>query len=106
MLRWEEAKSIREILLTFDTDLDAPDRCFGWPRERHRFPFPVPECVRDYRILCDTGSGWKEMMSVAGNYQRRRAHVLEEPVRTEALKIEVLSTHGADTARIYEVRVY
>ena len=106
MLEWEQTQSIREILLTFDTDLDAPDRCLGWPREQHRFPFPVPECVRDYRILCDTGSGWEEIMSITGNYQRRRSHLLEAPVRTRGLKIEVQSTHGADTARVYEVRVY
>ena len=50
-LSWDSARTISEIRLTFDTDLCAPDRVCGFPREQFRFVFPVPECVRDYRIL-------------------------------------------------------
>jgi hypothetical protein len=105
-LTWDSAATISEVMLTFDTDLCAPDRCFGWPREEFRFVFPVPECVKDYRILCRKGAGWKELIRVEGNYHRKRTHRLETPVKSEELRIEVLSTHGADTARIYEIRVY
>lgn len=105
-LRWDSPQTIREVLLIFDTDLDAPDRCFGWPREAHRFVFPVPECIKDYRILCREGVDWKELVHVEGNYNRRRVHGLATPVRTKELRVEVISTHGAPSARLYEIRVY
>lgn len=105
-LRWETAQRVSEVLLTFDTDLCAPDRCFGWPREEFRFVFPVPECVRDYRILGYEQGEWKTLTSVEGNYHRRRIHRLKSPTNIEALKVEVLSTHGSKSARIYEIRVY
>ena len=105
-LSWETPQTISEVLLTFDTDLCAPDRCFGWPREAFRFPFPVPECVKDYRILAKRGEEWMELLSIEGNYHRRRIHQLDTPIQTAKLKIEILETHGAESARIYEVRVY
>lgn len=105
-LKWEEPQSVKSIYLTFDTDLDAPDRCYGWPREEHRFVFPVPECVRDYRILARTGDRWVEVLKVEGNYNRRRIHELDTSVVMDELKVEVMANHGASTARIYEVRAY
>jgi len=105
-LSWETPQTISEVMLTFDTDLCAPDRCFGWPREAFRFPFPVPECVKNYRILAKNGEEWMELLSIEDNYHRRRIHQLDTPIQTDELKIEVLETHGAKSARIYEVRVY
>lgn len=105
-LKWDSEQTVSEVRLTFDTDLCAPDRCFGWPREEFRFPFPVPQCVKDYRILCREGDGWRELLRIEGNYNRRRVHRLENPVNTEELRIEILSTHGDESARVYEIRVY
>jgi hypothetical protein len=45
-------------------------------------------------------------MKVEGNYHRRRVHRLTSPVETEELRVEVISTYGAPSARIYEIRVY
>lgn len=105
-LKWESPRTISEIYLTFDTDLDAPDRCYGWPREEHRFVFPVAECVKCYRIYAQTVAGWIMLESVDDNYNRRRVHHFRSPVTTGEIKIEVLATHGAPSARIYEVRAY
>ncbi|MCB1121582.1 MAG: hypothetical protein KJT03_08540, partial [Verrucomicrobiae bacterium] len=41
-LEWDKVQTISQVYLTFDTDLCAPDRCFGFPREEYRFVFPVP----------------------------------------------------------------
>lgn len=105
-LNWKNPQTISEIRLTFDTDLCAPDRCYGWPREAHRFVFPAPECVKDYRVVYQSGGQWQELLSVAGNYHRHCIHHLEASIKTDVLRLEVLNTHGADTARIYEIRVY
>ena len=105
-LKWDSEQTIREVRLTFDTDLCAPDRCYGWPREAYRFLFPVRECVKEYRILGREGKEWKELIRVEDNYHRRRIHQLESPIETKELRVEVLSTYGAKSARIYEIRVY
>ena len=105
-LNWKSPQTISEIRLTFDTDLCAPDRCYGWPREAHRFVFPAPECVKDYRVVYRSGDNWKELLSVEDNYHRHCIHRLEISIETEELRVEVLNTHGANTVRIYEIRVY
>lgn len=105
-LEWNEPHSLNEIRLTFDTDLDAPERFYGWPREAHRFSFPVPQCAKDYRLMGLQDGQWIELLSVTGNYDRHRVHRLENPARCEAIRIEVLATHGDPSARIFEVRVY
>ncbi|GAA6210179.1 hypothetical protein NBRC116601_34720 [Cognatishimia sp. WU-CL00825] len=105
-LKWDETKKVSEIRLTFDTDLDAPDRCYGWPREEHRFLFPVAECVRDYRVMGLFNGEWQELDSVEGNYNRHRIHTLDEPAMLDAVRVEALESNGADTTRLYEIRVY
>jgi len=63
-----------------------------------------PECVRDYEIKILDGEP-KTIVSVRGNYRRRRIHKFE-PVTARKLYIEVQATNGDPSARIYEVRVY
>lgn len=105
-LNWDTPQQISEIYLTFDTDLDAPDRCYGWPREEHSFVFPVVLCVKDYRVLGQIDGTWTELLTVTDNFNRRRIHRLDSPVEISALRVEVLSTHGDPSARIYEIRAY
>ena len=94
------------MLIAFDTNLDCEDRFYGFPRETSRFPFPVPECVRDYLVEVKTPKGWVEIARVEGNHDRRRSHVLGEAVAASALRVTVTATNGAKEARIYEIRVY
>jgi hypothetical protein len=42
---------------------------------------------------------------VAGNFQRRRIHDFP-PTEATKVRLDVLATNGAPTARVYEVRVY
>ncbi|RLE78720.1 MAG: hypothetical protein DRJ52_09950, partial [Thermoprotei archaeon] len=48
---------------------------------------------------------WEEVTYVKNNYKRRRIHRFKR-VRAEALRLEVLSTNGDRSARVYEIRVY
>lgn len=94
---------ISTVILTFDSELDAsirrqpPNGIFGCGA--------VPELVRDYALYARRDRGWQRVLSVEGNYQRRREHRFE-PVSTDCLRVEVRATNGASQARIYEVRVY
>jgi hypothetical protein len=62
--------------------------------------------VKDYRVVYREGSKWQELLAVVGNYHRHAIHHLEASIKTEELRVEVLNTHGVNTARIYEIRVY
>ena len=64
-----------------------------------------PETVRDYRLLCRHEEGWKEIASVAGNYQRLNRHRVPA-LETDALRVEITATNGDPHARIFEIRCY
>lgn len=106
-LRWDEPQQVSQIQLVFDTGQhkvltlshsDSYTSSMRWGTAQ-------PETVRDYRVLAASGDDWQEVVSVAGNYQRRVVHEIGA-TGTRALRIEVLATNGIDHARILEVRVY
>lgn len=90
--------SINTVYLTFDTYLHE---------NTHIFPplYKVPECVRDYIIRAHSNNGWETVTNYKDNYHRRRKHNFRT-INADKLQIEVKSTNGAETARIYEVRIY
>lgn len=107
-LRWETAVRPATVQLIFDTGMhrdltlsqsDAANKHQLWGR-------PQPETVRDYTIEGLVGGDWRTLAMVAGNYQRRRVHVIDNPPAVTALRINVTATNGLDHARIFEVRVY
>jgi hypothetical protein len=58
-----------------------------------------PEKVKAYRILVDG----KVAVEETGNYLRKRVHTLAAPVTGAKVGLEVLATHGAPAARVFEV---
>lgn len=106
-LEWERPIRPRQIQFIFDTGLhrsltlshsDSYTARMIWGR-------PQPETVRDYVVEGRSGSAWRNLLQVTGNYQRRRVHALPgEPL--DALRVRVLASNGLDHARICEVRVY
>lgn len=84
------------IYLTFDTNLDI--------RLLNQIG-PMPQCVRDYALYYREGETWIKILEESGNHQRRRIHRFA-PVTGSALRLEVLATNGAPSARVYEIRVY
>ena len=86
------------VYLTFDTMLFKDHRAFpGFHR--------IAECVSDYEIQVQQKGKWQTVDKVTGNYQRHRIHRFKA-VKSRRIRIKVAKTNGADTARIYEVRVY
>jgi hypothetical protein len=77
-------------------------------REYHAYgPFYVDaQCATDYALEVPDGPGRREVVRVEGNYQRRRVHVLDSPIRTDRLRVHVRATGGDPSAAIYEVRCY
>ena len=107
-IRWEAPVSLREVVLIFDTGLhrlltlsmaDGYTQKMLWGR-------PQPETVRDYTLSIETAEGWRDIVKIKDNYQRRRSHVFDQKDAVTALCIRVAATNGIDHARIVEVRAY
>lgn len=104
-LSWEEARSVSQVRLTFDTDLEPAFAFSIFPYVQHRVQAPVPQTVADYRIEARDPAGRRTVAHVTGNYRRHRVHSFDA-VRTDALRITFERTNGADQIRLYELRVY
>jgi hypothetical protein len=104
-LSWDSARTVREVRLTFDTNLEPSFAFSIFPYMKHRIQAPVPETVADYKIEAQVADEWKVLEQVTGNYQRHRIHRFE-PVQTSRLRVAFEKANGADQARLYELRVY
>ena len=84
------------MLLTFDTNTGR----------RENLPlFRYPDCVKDYDLEARLRGSWKTIASARNNYMRRRDHRFDR-LEADALRLKVLATNGAPSARVYEIRVY
>ncbi|MEU9228867.1 FAD-dependent oxidoreductase [Streptomyces massasporeus] len=102
-LDWEEAREIGslDLVLNDDVDIDLVNL------HHHRTPFPVmPELIRDYRVEALVGGAWHPLVTVRDNRERRRSHVLGEPVRATALRLTADATNGSEWATVVGVRVF
>lgn len=107
-LEWDAPQVMREIRLVFDTGLHRELMLTMCDAVADHLPWgePQPETVRDYRIEARVDGQWIEVVAVQGNYLRHRIHRLNEELKTNALRVVVEATNGAEQARICEVRVY
>lgn len=96
-LRLPQPARVGAVQCVFDTDLST-----SLPSQRVAFP---PVCVRDYAVECFVDGSWQPAVTVRDNFQRLRRHAFE-PRTTDRVRLLVTATHGAPTARVYEVRVY
>jgi hypothetical protein len=95
-LAWTSPQSFNTVLLTFDTN----------PGRRENLPlFRYPDCVKDYDLQAMVGGAWRTIAQGRDNYMRRCEHRFER-VSAEKLRLNVLATNGAKSARVYEIRVY
>lgn len=95
---------LQEIHLTFDSGFER--ELLITPSQHHRdksAPRGAQKAiVRHYRILADG----KVIIEERHNYLRKRVHQLPPNLSCTKLELECLSTHGADTARVFEIRCY
>ncbi|MEU8825223.1 FAD-dependent oxidoreductase [Streptomyces sp. NPDC048636] len=106
LLEWDAPHDIRTVHLVMDDNVDT----YLNNLHRHRTPEPVAaQLLRDYRLETRQESGeWHTVATVRDNRRRHRVHRLGAagPVRTDALRITVDTTHGAPRAHLFTVRVY
>jgi hypothetical protein len=107
-LAWPDTIALAELQLTFDTGLHRVLTLSHSDAFLKKMQWGVPqsETVRDYKVQASIDGQWTDVLSISGNHQRLRRHVLPTPLRTTALRVSVLATNGEPNARICEVRVY
>lgn len=102
-LAWAEPVTISRVEVIADDDVNEDLINL----HHHRTPFELlPTLVRDYRVEIRTGGVWHAVAGTRENRRRRIVHVLDEPVRADALRIAVETTNGAPSAHLIAVRAY
>ncbi len=98
-LTWDRPKTIRKIVLSFDTDADHPleSVLMGHPQA------VIPTCVRRYRILDALG---KTVYETRHNHQTRNLIHLDPPVTTDVLRVELVAPDQHIPAALFEIRCY
>ena len=98
VLSWDQPQQIQTIELSFDTDFDHPMEQVLMGHPESTMPL-CPTSVRildgDNQILCQS----------TDNYQTRLRFVLNSPVETEKLQVELEGTAGKNQA-VMELRCY
>ena len=100
-LRFDSEKEIREVDITFDTNLNF--------RVRNVKPYAfnvMEEAVRDYELWAETDGAWKKIRTVTGNHQRVNRLKFAGAVTADAVKIVIRATNGCPNAAIYNISIY
>lgn len=103
ILSWPEVKTIQEIRLTFNDDVN--EDLINLHHHRTGFPI-IPELVRHFTLDYWTSTGWKAMTEINKNRRRHLIIRLPEPLHTNKLRLRLLSTNGSHQFSMYEIRVY
>jgi hypothetical protein len=98
-LDWEEAKTIRRIILKFDTDSDHPMESVLMAHPESVMPF----CIRNFRIYDDQKN---ILYSKEKNYQTIQVIDLATPATTRQLTIAVEHPSAETPAAIFEILCY
>ncbi|HHY81308.1 MAG TPA: FAD-dependent oxidoreductase [Clostridiales bacterium] len=98
-LSWPEKKSLSEIILYLDSDLNH--RIHFRPADNNL----IPEIVKDYNVYYKSGDSYTKLHEVRDNHHRVN-RIDAKGVQTDEIKIEFLATNGCPRVGLYEVRVY
>lgn len=110
-LCWEEPVQIREIFLFLNPDLSRElnsSRAASWD-DHHMFAARTgmpPELIKDAVLYGTVPGGGQQVLAKLEDNWRRRIHIrLEKPSTVSELKLEIISTYGAERAEVFEIYV-
>lgn len=106
-LRFPRPVVIRQILLTFDSNLSR-EITISLSDEvlARQSPGTPPELIRDYTLRGFLQGETVFEETRHENYQRHCTVTLEHPVWCDRILLTLRATNGSDLARVYEIRVY
>jgi len=101
-LSWDKPTEITKVHVTFDTGFERTLALTPSDDKHTQGVWSAqPETVRDYVLLADG----REVLRVRGNHQRKRVHDIGK-LCCKQLRLAVEATHGAQDARVFELRAY
>ncbi len=99
LVEWAEKQLVSEIVLHFDTDFDHPMETVLMSHPENEMPF----CVKNARILNDKN---EVIAEIKNNHQSQRRILLEQPIETKSLKVEIEHPSADVPAALMEIRCY
>lgn len=106
-LEFDETKNISELYIAFDSNLSREitisinDDVLS--RQSECSP---PELVKDYTVDFISNNEKVHTLCINNNYQRHSNIKLKQSVICDKIVINILDTHGCESATIFEVRAY
>jgi hypothetical protein len=106
-LSWDKPQKLRMVQLVFDTGFHRElTLTSAASHQKGIVRSPQPETARDYQVILRApDDSLHPVANIQGNHQRLRRHYFD-PQEVSAVRIQISTTNGSDTARIYEVRCY
>ncbi|MEE1019342.1 MAG: hypothetical protein UH824_07670, partial [Acutalibacteraceae bacterium] len=103
----EKAAEIREIRLTFDSDLSKQITISinDWVKQNEIKTMPL-SLVKDYDIELYLSGECIKKIEKNDNILRHNVISLEKSVKCDTIKVNIKSTYGAKCARVFEARIY
>jgi hypothetical protein len=98
-LTWDGPRTIRTVVLKFDTDFDHPMETVLMGHPENVMPF----CVRRYTLRDERGT---VVYHCEGNYQTQNVIRFNEPVTTRSLTLTVAHPSAEVPAAVFEVLCY
>jgi len=95
-ISWPQPKSIREIVLFFDTDYDHPLESTLLGHPEHEMPF----CVQRYQVTDGRG---KLLFSVQDNHQTINRLVADQPIETDQIEVIMQRPNANVPAALFEI---
>ncbi|GLX66416.1 FAD-dependent oxidoreductase [Paenibacillus glycanilyticus] len=94
---------VSQIQITFNDDVNEDLINL----HHHETPFLViPELVKSYDVQAWATGEWITVASDEHNRSRKKIHALNQPVRTDRIRIVVKETNGCERAEVIEIRIY
>jgi hypothetical protein len=98
-LTWDQPRTIRTVVLKFDTDFDHPMETVLMGHPENVMPF----CVRQYTLRDERGT---VVYQCEANYQTQNVIRFNEPVTTRSLTLTVAHPSAAAPAAVFEILCY
>ncbi len=98
-LEWNDIKSIKRIVLSFDTDFDHPMESVLMTHPENVMPF----CVRNYILEDENGN---VLYKKEDNYQTRNTIAFVQPLRLKKLILRMQAPSENIPVSLFEIRCY
>ncbi len=105
-LDWKKAINASTLELKFDTNVRRPIMMHKNPQKNfNQVPGIPPELVRSFTVEAKVAGKWQEVATVEEN-MRRYVVVELGDIKTDAIRVKLHDTYGANNIKMYHLGVY